>query len=142
MTCGGWESVCHEMIVCRKFSVQLNCMFVVLAMTSMQPVTTEPSQGLASDWTHTHTQMWEYGDYRPIGSRSCLNPGHAPSSNINFAAEVYGKGSRCFEQAGPLERVSSLLDINSETDLFSEAEGKVGGVCYQVGCVCGVVDPL
>ena len=85
--------------------------------------------------------MWEHGDYRPVGSRSCLDPGHAPPSNINFAAEVYDEGSRCFEQAGPLERVSSLLDIYSERDLFSEVEGKVGGVCYQVSCVFEVVGP-
>ena len=67
------------------------------------------------------TQILEYGALK-IG-RSCLNPDHTPS-NSSISLEVFGRGSRCFDQSEPFVRTNETGDaVTAES---------YGAGCYEV----------
>ena len=68
----------------------------------------------------------DYGTFK-VG-RSCLNPDYTPS-NTSVSLEVYGSGSRCFDQSEPFV----MTDEDGEK---VTAEG-YGAGCYEVGCTNG-----
>lgn len=98
-------------------------MFVGLLASNNILIQYSLSLFLSLSFSLSHSQTVDYGTLK-IG-RSCLNPDHTPS-NASISLEVFGSGSRCFDQSEPF-----VMTDEDEEKVTAET---YGAGCYEV-CV-------